>query len=523
MNNIDVNGVVGVRGQINEVAEGHGGQTENAANFLWHDDEVAQLNYEALGRRLAQSGDLFRRPQLGSGLIQLLSSGKHRIITRGSDLYPVLVDRLKVSVMKEGKIKGSRINGSDLNAMLKSEVFLNRFVPVDRITSVPVYLPEFRLTVPGFNDGGIDHRILLVGEEAPISNELEAINTFLEVMAFATNADRTNAVAAALTVLLHNHWPGGKPIVLVTATKSHSGKDTVISFACGAHKLVAISYQSTDWAVERCLVGAIKNNPDVAVVVVENARMGREKVIASAIIERIATDPEPLLFSTGTGAPVRIRNELVLAISTNFGSVSEDIMNRALPIHLNPTGNVADRRSPIGNPKLEFLPANQAKIAAELRGMIERWKEAGQPLDDDVRHPFGPWAKTVGGILKVSGFTEFLANYGNRRTADDPIRRGLSILGSSYPDTWLTPREWARNVIDLGLEKAVIPVADQGTDAGRQRGVGVVLTNYQDETLLVETEAGNLTLLLKKDRRRWDGNEPHVKYQFQTINSLEVE
>ena len=86
MSNIDVNGVVGVRGQINEVAEGHDGQTENGANFLWHDDEVAQLNYEALGRRLAQSGDLFRRPQLGSGLIQLLPSGKHRTITRGSDL-----------------------------------------------------------------------------------------------------------------------------------------------------------------------------------------------------------------------------------------------------------------------------------------------------------------------------------------------------------------------------------------------------------------------------------------------------
>src|SRR5262249_6760503 len=127
-----------------------------------------------------------------------------------------------------------------------------------------------------------------------ISDDMEAINAFLDVMAFETNADRTNTVAAALTVLLHNQWPGGKPVVLVTATKSHAGKDTVIAFAAGTHPSVSISYQATNWAFERSFVGAVKTNPDVAVVVVENARLdGREKVIASAFLERFATDPEP--------------------------------------------------------------------------------------------------------------------------------------------------------------------------------------------------------------------------------------
>jgi hypothetical protein len=36
----------------------------------------------------------------------------------------------------------------------------------------------------------------------------KAIDAFLDVMAFASNADRTNAVALALTVLLRNFWPG---------------------------------------------------------------------------------------------------------------------------------------------------------------------------------------------------------------------------------------------------------------------------------------------------------------------------
>ena len=60
--------------------------------------------------------------------------------------------------------------------------------------------------------------------------------------------------------------------------------------------------------------------------------------------------------------------------------VSEDIMNRALPINLEPVGDVATRTSAIGNPKHEFLPEKRSQIDAELRGMVERWKTAGMPL-----------------------------------------------------------------------------------------------------------------------------------------------
>jgi hypothetical protein len=496
-------------------------QPETNAEFYWDDGRVAQQNYEELGKILATSGDLFRSPQHGNGLIQLLPNGKHATISKGAELLPVIVDRLKVLVMKDGKIKGSRISAADLNAMLKSETFLGQFMPVDRVTSVPVYLSDFTLTAQGMNDGGPGHRILYTGERPAVSESMESIESFLNVMQFETNADRTNAVAAALTVMLYNHWPGGKPIILATATKSHAGKDTVILFASGVHKSVSISYQ-TDWAIERSFVGAVKTTPDAVVVVVENARMGKEKVIASAFIERLATDPEPLLFSTGTGVPIRDRNDFVLAISTNFGSVSEDILNRAISIHLNPVGDIADRNSPIGNPKLEFLPANRGKIAAELRGMIERWKKAGQPLDESVRHPFGPWAKVVGGILKANGFTDFLANYGSRKTADDPVRRALGVLGEQHPNEWLGVSDWAKFVVDLGLEKSVIPAADQGTEAGRRRGIGVVLSSHRDESFVVPTDSGSLTLRLQKERRRWGTGEPQTKYQFKLLEQTEV-
>lgn len=201
----DVEGVAGVDEDLIEDS-GDQRQPSEEPDFYWFDDEIAQVNYKALGKELSVSGDLFRNPQDSSGLIRLLPDGKHAKITKAADLLPVIVDRLKVLVMRDGKRKGSRINAADLNAMLRSEVFLKQFASVDRLTPVPLYLPDFTLTEHGFNDGGTDHRILYVGEEAVISDDMDAINSFLDVMQFENPADRTNAVAAALTATQPLAW-----------------------------------------------------------------------------------------------------------------------------------------------------------------------------------------------------------------------------------------------------------------------------------------------------------------------------
>jgi hypothetical protein len=496
-------------------AEEESHETDDGQDMLiWDEDDQAAKNYRRLGERLSQFGDLYRRPGHASGLLLLIEDGKHTVIAKGADLAPVIVDRVPVLVMRDGKPKGSRINAAHLNTMLAAECFLGQFRKVDRVTTTPAYLPDFTLTRPGLNDGG-SQRILFVGPEPVVPDSIDAINAFLDVMSFETQADRTNAVAGALTVLLRNHLPGGKPVLVVTANKSHAGKDTVIAFAAGPAGSVSISYQATDWAVERSFVGAVKSNPDVGVVVIENARLDRgNKFIASAFLERFVTDPEPLLFSTGTGPPLRRRNDRVLAISTNFGSVSEDLLNRGLPVHLSPLGDVADRVSPIGNPRLEYLPANRDRIAAELLGMVERWKAVGQPLDEEVRHPFTVWAKRIGGILRVNGFRGFLANYGVRKTVDDPLRQGLGVLGAKEPDKWLQAAAWAKNASELGLVRAVIPPAEQDSEAGRARGLGVVLKAHSGETFQAETETEKLTLRLEWRRGRFHGSEAQVRYRF---------
>ena len=119
------------------------------------------------------------------------------MIAKGAELAPVIVDRVRVEVWKNGKRKGSKLAAAHLNTMLGTETFLGQFRRVDLVTTTPAYLPDFTLTRPGLNEGD-GQRILYVGAEPVIADSFDAINAFLDVMAFETEADRTNAVAGAL-------------------------------------------------------------------------------------------------------------------------------------------------------------------------------------------------------------------------------------------------------------------------------------------------------------------------------------
>lgn len=484
---------------------------------VWDEDADPSSNFAALGRALAAAGELFAAAD-GGALVEVLDlhGGLARTVQNGRQLAPVIADRLRVRVVRGGKARGNAVPARHLAVMLGSEAFRQQFPVVDEVLTRPAYLPDFSLTRPGYNDGGPGRRILYLGPPPRVSTSLRYTSPFLGVMEFASPADRANAVAAALTVLLRHHWPGAKPVPLVTSTKSHGGKNTVLDFGCGTTRAASVSYEANDWAVQWHFVAALRHDPGVGVVIIDNARLGQAgRPLSSAFVERWVTDPEPLLSRTGAKRLVRRRNDVVVAVTTNFGAVSSDLMNRALPIRLAPHGNVADRASPIGNPREEYLPAHREQIEAELRGMIERWKARGKPRDAGARHPFTAWARTVGGILLANGIRDFLGNYSLRRTVDDPVRFALGEMGAQRPGEWLPAGDWAGLAVRLGFAKTLFAERDRATDEARERGMRTVLDNHREETFEVERDGGRLTLRLERRRDRFGpGAEVSTRFAF---------
>jgi hypothetical protein len=487
----------------------------------------ARKNFGRLAERLARCNDIFRNGSDGLGLIQVLPNGQTRLIKKGSDLAPVLADRVSMVVRKEGKVTSEMPQARHLDAMLRSEVFLSRFRPVDEVVRTPYYLDDLTLVRPGYYDGGPGKRVLYIGPEPEISDGTETVNAFLDVMEFATPADRTNAVAAALTVMLRHHFLGEKPLVQITATKSHAGKGTITEFVRGTVSKADILYESIDWPMQVQLQRQVGHDPDIGVIVFDNVRLdsagGRGKLIRSAFVESFVTNPEVMLSSPGGGPVIALPNKFVVVLNTNDGSLSSDILNRGLPIHLAPRGSIQDRHSPIGNPKLEFLPRNRSRIEAELRGMIERWRLAGCPQDETVRHSMTPWARTIGGILRHNGFTDFLGNQQARKVADDPLWRAVGILGAARPGKALRPSDWAKLTVQHGLAKTLIPTNDRDTEKGRERAMGIRLKPLIGETFRVETETRRYRLRLEGGFRRWvPGSNPHVRYRFEVLEEGEL-
>jgi hypothetical protein len=86
-----------------------------------------------------------------------------------ADLQAVILGRLRIRVIQDGKRKGGRIPPAELASMLRTELFLLEFRPLDRVVSRPVYMPDWTEARPGYNDGGRTQRDFLAGELAPRS------------------------------------------------------------------------------------------------------------------------------------------------------------------------------------------------------------------------------------------------------------------------------------------------------------------------------------------------------------------
>jgi hypothetical protein len=457
----------------------------------------------------------------------VLAGGKTRMVAKGDQLAAVIADRIKMTVMKNGKTVSELPTAAHLNAMLRTEAFLGQFLPVDVVTPHPNYLSDFSLAHPGYNDGCPGNRILYLGPHPEIANTTENIERFLNVMAFATNADRTNAVAAALTVLFRRLWLGQKPVVLVTATKSHSGKGTITDFFRGSVPKADILYESVDWPMQSQFQRQVKSNPEIGVVLFDNVRCdsagGRAKFIRSGFLESFITNPEIILASPGAGEAVHLDNEYVVTINTNDGRLSPDLLNRALSIHLSPKGTVHDRETAIGNPKLDFLPTHRDQIEAELHGMVNRWKAAGMPLDESVKHSMTPWARTIGGILKVNGFKDFLANVNTRKAVDDPIQEALAVLGVAKPGEQLQASEWEKIIVDEGLVKTLLPPNERDTKKSRARATGVILKKYVGVAFIGHTDKARFHFRLEGGYRRWiKGGNPDTRYVFTVLEKESI-
>lgn len=486
---------------------------ENDDPFQWEKSASVRLQTAALCRRLCDTDKLFRTP---SGDILWLEIGKDLgLLDSPIKLEGFIRSHFDVEVYNKGKISGNSIPANDLRVLLSTAALQNELPVVDSVTNVVTYNSDWALTQPGYNKGPAGESYFYTGESVVPEREPLRIRQFIGSMS-CEDAGRTNAVALALTGLLRFMWQGKKPFGAVTSNKSHAGKDTVVDFASGRTGRVEVSWQHADWALQNETVAALFDI-NIGILTIGNIRIG-SGAIESAFIERIVTAPKSIMQSSKRKGDGYGRNgDFVVLATANMGRFSTDLANRSLPIHLELHGDIADRKSEIGDPRHEFLPANMERIEAELCGLIENWKDAGRPLDNDVKHPMKEWARTIGGILKVNGFEDFLGNWQFQRSVNDTVRESLAIVANaSKPDVWLRIRTIRETAEQEGVIKQLLESRHRESESAMERQLGKLLSSHRDETIHLSTDEGVRSFKIRKTRNEKTGQMATV-YRFQPV------
>lgn len=488
----------------------------------WRCDEPAGPQTHELCKVLAKTGKVYRNEETGMLKIEgrkidsLDKPVKIEGFIRSNDLT--------VRTMNDGKLKSCEVPKKDLDVLIATPELQREIPQIDHVTNVVTYTNDWEITKPGYNDGREGERYFYTGTEVTPKRNPTRTHEFLDAMCFKTNADRTNAAALALTVLLRQMFPGDKPFATVTANRSHAGKDTVLDFCAGHTGREEVSYHRADWAMQNEVTAVLKV-PEVGMVSVGNIRVGTG-IIETSILERLLTNSDPLLQSSKmSGTGFKRKADFVLACSANQGKFSTDLMNRAIPICLEMKGDIDKRENKLGDVDIRnsYLPEHRAEIEAELCGMIENWKAAGKPLDESVKHPRKEWAKTIGGILKVNGFTEFLANWAMQKSVHDKISEALALLANaaqSEKAQYLRPATIVKLATNEGILGDLIPARYKTCQNAAEREIGKLLSAYLEQSVHYEDDGTIKSFCIRSAITRANGGKhasPAKHYWFEPI------
>jgi hypothetical protein len=134
--------------------------TSRKCKYDWHMEAGLDSNFREIGKLLASLvPHLYRHAEGG---LLLVDDNRPRRIASAKVLAPLLIDNIRISVIKNGKYQGEKPSDAILSNMLSSRNFLSNFKRVEEIVTTAVVLEDHAASTPGFNSQG---GVLYLGRE----------------------------------------------------------------------------------------------------------------------------------------------------------------------------------------------------------------------------------------------------------------------------------------------------------------------------------------------------------------------
>ena len=290
-------------------------------------------------------------------------------------------------------------------------------------TNHPTYDQNWQISPPGYN---ASEQTYYSGERiSPIKSQ-ECLRYIVKDFLLKNDASRCNLVAMLLTAILRNKYRGDRPFGALTGNRPGIGKSLaskIVAIVAEGTFPESITYTRNQDDFEKN-IGARLVQRDV--VFVDNIKSNDP--VDSPVLERLITD-DPISFrKLGFSQTITRPNTSIVLMTMNQATFCQDLISRLLPIefYLEDGREPTDRKFSTDSLQ-DFVKENRTRILQELCGMIEVWKEQGQPLAKR-EFRFRQWAKEIGGILEVNGFSAFLTNLQTAQSEYSKDTSGLGIL-----------------------------------------------------------------------------------------------
>ncbi len=383
--------------------------------------------------------------------------------------------------------------------------------PLERIVRTPTITASGELLVrEGYvgelaawvDFGGFDPGLVnLAPDEDDLDEALRFINReLLADFPFADEASRTHAICLALLPLVRLAIDGCTPLHMVTAPLPRSGKGKLINTICRATvghdaDLLPPADGNEEW--RKKITAKLKAAPSV--INIDNLDPKSEVdsgALASMLTSPIWTDRE-----LGSSREVSVPNEAIWCATGNNPSMSRELADRCVSIHLDPKVPDPSERAGFRHDPIEaWALLARGEAVRALLTVVMFWVRAGMPRSAARLGGFEAWAATMGGICEAVGLPDFL---GNRRWLRRRADRGTEEWGEFLSGWWAAHANAPVSTTMLlalcdggGFLAELLSKADSESARGLSTKLGMTLAEHADRIFAVETDEGERLLKL---------------------------
>jgi len=293
---------------------------------------------------------------------------------------------------------------------------------IDMFSTFPIFTRNWQLAKPGWHDGVYyDEKITV---KPGLHNGI--LEDILTDFPWATDADRENFIALMLTPIIRYAINGNAPMFLIKASIARTGKTKLAEEVMGAVFLGKHSpamQMARDETEQQKRIMAMLMQGD-AIIHIDNVN----QYIDSEAIATLVTASEYRGRILGLSEQKTAPNYTTLIATANNPEASSEIVNRIVPITLQPKTDHPELRSDFTHPHcFEYVLQNRHNILAHLIAMVQEWQEY-QTKSLIRLGGFEGWAKVIGGIMRHHGYDQFMSNWQDWKRAGDPTGNDLSSL-----------------------------------------------------------------------------------------------